>query len=107
MDFATIKTAVAKQFDTMSKGELFRTDVPNDDLWATYLGSFPEGTNPIYRERTEHDCSCCKQFIRAVGNVVAIVDNKLVSIWDCEVGDQNYQVVVDALASLVKSKPIV
>lgn len=106
MDFATIKTAVAKQFDTMSKGELFRTDVPNDDLWATYLGSFPEGTNPIYRERTEHDCSCCKQFIRAVGNVVAIVDNKLVSIWDCEVGDQNYQVVVDALASLVKSKPI-
>ena len=107
MDFATIKTAVAKQFDTMSKGELFRTDVPNDDLWATYLGSFPEGTNPIYRERTEHDCRCCKQFIRAVGNVVAIVDNKLVSIWDCEVGDQNYQVVVDALASLVKSKPIV
>lgn len=107
MDFATIKNAVAKQFDTMSKGELFRTDVPNDDLWATYLGSFPEGTNPIYRERTEHDCSCCKQFIRAVGNVVAIVDNKLVSIWDCEVGDQNYQVVVDALASLVKSKPIV
>lgn len=106
MDFATIKTAVAKQFDTMSKGELFRTAVPNDDLWATYLGSFPEGTNPIYRERTEHDCSCCKQFIRAVGNVVAIVNNKLVSIWDCEVGEPNYQAVVDAMATLAKSKPI-
>lgn len=106
MDFAKIKTAVAKQFDTMSKGELFRTGTSNDDLWATYLDSFPEGTNPIYRERTEHDCSCCKQFIRAVGNVVAIVDSKLVSIWDCEVGDPNYQVVADAMATLVKSKPI-
>lgn len=106
MDFAKIKTAVAKQFDTMSKGELFRTGTSNDDLWATYLDSFPEGTNPIYRERTEHDCSCCKQFIRAVGNVVAIVDNKLMSIWDCEVGDPAYQVVADAMATLVKSKPI-
>jgi hypothetical protein len=106
MDFATIKNAVAKQFDAMSKGDLFRTEVEKDVLWDTYLASFPEGTNPIYRERTEHDCSCCRQYIRAVGNVVAIKDNKLVSIWDCKVDDPNYQIVVDALAALVKSKPI-
>ena len=106
MDFATIKNAVAKQFDAMSKGSLFRTEVEKDALWDTYLASFPEGTNPIYRGRTEHDCSCCRQYIRAVGNVVAIKDNKLVSIWDCKVDDPNYQIVVDALAALVKSKPI-
>lgn len=106
MDFATIKNAVAKQFDAMSKGNLFRTEVEKDALWDTYLASFPEGTNPIYRERTEHDCSCCRQYIRAVGNVVAIKDNKLVSIWDCKVDDPNYQIVVDALSALVKSKPI-
>lgn len=107
MDFATIKTAVAMQFDAMSKGELFRTGVEKDALWEAYLGSFPEGTNPIYRERTEHDCNCCKQFIRAVGNVVAIADGKLVSVWDCKVADPNYQIVVEALSALVKSKPVV
>lgn len=63
MDFKNFKLAIAKQFDEMSKHELFRVDVDKDLLWNTYLSSFPEGTNPIYRERTEHDCSCCKQFI--------------------------------------------
>lgn len=106
MNFKTIKTAVAKQFATMAQGELFRTSVSKDDLWNTYLSSFPEGTNPLYKERTEHDCNCCKQFVRAVGDVVAIVDGKMVSIWDCTVVDPNYQVVVNAMAKLVKSHQI-
>lgn len=62
--------------------------------------------NPIYRKRTEHDCSCCRQFIRAVGNVVAIVDNKLVSIWDIQNLGPVYQPVADALSALVKSQAI-
>ncbi|MBT4207148.1 hypothetical protein HOE22_02260 [Candidatus Woesearchaeota archaeon] len=89
----------------MSKTQLFRTNVDKDLLWDTYLSSFPEGTNPIYKERTEHDCQSCRQFIRASGNVVTIKDNKLVSIWDVEVGG-SYQVVVDALSKLVKSNLI-
>ncbi len=106
MDFKLFKNAVAKQFATMMKHDLFVVEVEGDALWDTYLKSFPEGTNPIYRERTEHDCSCCKNFIRAVGRVVALIDGQLVSIWDGKVGDPNYQVVSDALAALVKSKPI-
>lgn len=31
----------------------------------------PAGTNPIFRERTEHDCSCCRNFVKNLGNVVA------------------------------------
>ena len=106
MDFNKFKTAVAKQFKAMTKHQLFRVDVSGDDLWDRYLAAFPEGTNPIYRERTEHDCNCCKQFIRAVGNVVAIVDGRTVSIWDCEVGEIDYQIVAIGMAELVLSRPI-
>lgn len=106
MDFLKFKGSVSKQFNLMKNHDLFRTAVSKEELLDTYLGSFPEGTNPIFRERTEHDCTCCKQFIRAVGNVVAEIDGKLVSIWDGQVGDPNYQVVSDALATLVKSRPI-
>ena len=59
---------------------LFLTNVSKDEMWETYLKSFPKGANPIFRERTEHDCNCCKNFIRAVGNVVEIVGNKVVTI---------------------------
>lgn len=106
MNFKTIKTAVAKQFATMSNTQLFRVNINKDILWNLYLSSFPEGTNPMYKKRTEHDCNCCKQFIRAVGDVVAIKDGKLISIWDGKTGDENYQVVSDALAQYVKSNPI-
>lgn len=106
MDFTKFKNAVAVQFDKMSKGQLFCTEVAKDDLWGTYLGSFPAGTNPMFRERTEHDCSCCRQFIRAVGNVVSVVDGKVVSIWDGVVGEPAYQAVANAMADMVKAAPI-
>lgn len=106
MQFTKLKDAVARQFKMMGSHDLFRAAVNKDEIWECYLGSFPAGTNPIYRERTEHDCSCCKQFIRAVGSVVAVIDGKLVSVWDVNVGDETYQVVADAMASLVKSRSI-
>lgn len=107
MNFVNFKNAVARQFDVMSKHQLFCTAVDKDSLWSTYLGSFPADTNPMFRERTEHDCSCCRQFIRAVGNVVAIIDGKVVSIWDAVVQDEPaYQTVSDAMSKLVKSNKI-
>lgn len=106
MNFKTIKTAVAKQFAAMSNQPLFRVNIDKDVLWNLYLSAFPEGTNPVYKERTEHDCNCCKQFVRAVGDVVAIKDGKLVSIWDGKTGDVNYQIVSDALANYVKSAAV-
>jgi hypothetical protein len=107
MNFHQFKEAVALQFQWMSLYPLYTTSVEKDELWATYLSSFPEGTNPIFRERTEHDCSCCRQFIRAVGNVVAIIDGELVSIWDFDKHiDSAYQTVANAMSLLVKSAPI-
>jgi len=108
MDFTKFKQAVATQFGKMTKGnpELFRTAISKEDVWNTYLNSFPEGTNNVYRERREYDCNCCKQFIRAVGNVVAINDGKLVSIWDVITGEPAYDIVAAAMSKAVKAHAI-
>ena len=64
-------------------GRILRITYTGDQLWDTYLSSFPEGTNPMFRERTEHDCSCCKSFIRNVGGLVYIDPAGVRhSIWD-------------------------
>lgn len=104
--FIKFREAVNAQLEAMSaSGQLYQTTATKQELWDAYLGSFPEGTNPMYKERTEHDCVCCKQFIRAVGNVVAIYNGVVVSIWDIQV-DNFYQEVAAAMSSLVKSKNI-
>lgn len=105
-DFILFKKAVAKQFASMQDQQLFRTSIEKDAMWNTYIGAFPEGSNPMFRERTEHDCTACKQFIRSIGDVVAIKNGKLVSVWDLEVAHPAYQTVADALAKAVKAKPI-
>lgn len=104
MDFHQIKTAVQRQFKKMSAEHLFDVKVDGMKLWELYLASFPEGTNPMFRKRTEHDCSCCRSFIKNIGGLVAIKDGELVSIWDCAAGD--YQPVVDALSAFVKTHAI-
>jgi hypothetical protein len=104
-NFAVIKTAVAKQFKEMVATGLYYVELDKDALWQTYLASFPAWADPLYRKRTEHDCSCCKSFIRAAGGIVTIRDNQLVTLWDCQTDDA-YQPVVDALAKTVRQHAI-
>lgn len=85
---------------------LYEVEVDKEEMWELYLDSFPAGTNKIFRERREYDCTCCKHFIRAVGNVVAIENGKVTSIWDFDTHSEKYQPVVDALAAYVKSHKI-
>lgn len=103
--FHDFKLAVSAQMLKMEKHTLFFTDVSKDERFQVYLEAFPEGTNPIKRERTENDCNCCNRFIRAAGNMVAMIDGELVSIWDIDVGG-HYQVVADAMSAFVKSAAI-
>jgi len=102
MEFKGFKTAIQRQFNEIKKHDVFRVVVDKDTMWDLYLRSFPEGTNPIFRERTEHDCNCCKNFIRNAGSMVAIIDGKLATIWDVEV-DSFYQKVADSMGDYIRS----
>ncbi len=105
MKFQDFSAAVSAQFDKLSQHQLYVTQCEKDLLWDTYLAAFPVGSNPLFRERTEHDCNCCKGFIRAVGNVVAFVGDELQTIWDIEIGG-HYQMVADAMAEVIKAQTI-
>ena len=103
MSFKNFRDVVEKKFKTMTKNELFITSATRDDVWEQYLDAFPEGTNNLFKEKREYDCSTCRRFLKNIGNVVAINgNNQLVSVWDIEV-DGYYQEVADALSVYVKS----
>src|SRR5581483_2747163 len=93
--------AVAAQFQKMAETGLFRVAVDSEELWKTYLASFPEGTNQIYKKRTEHDCSACRSFVKAVGGVVTIRDGAVGTIWDVGV-EGEYAVVAEAMRRAVR-----
>ena len=109
MDFGQFKILFQENFEKLSKDatHLFEVNLDRDLLWEKYyLESFPPGTNEIYRERREYDCSCCRQFIKNIGNAVIIKDNKIKTIWDFETGSTTFQPVIDALSKYIKSKPV-
>lgn len=106
--FLKFKKALQDHFNEMQKDvtHLFEVDVDKDELWNTYLDSFPAGTNEIFRERREHDCSCCRQFIKNIGAAVIIKDNHVHTIWELELNDSTYQPVCDALDTFVKAHKV-
>jgi hypothetical protein len=109
MNFGEFKKLLQENFKQMSKdsSHLFEVGLDKEELWSKiYLDSFPSGTNEIFRERREMDCSCCRHFIKSIGNVVVIKDNKIKTIWDFETNDTTYQPVINALSNYVKSQVI-
>lgn len=109
-DFKKFRALLQDHFNEMVKVEnpLFITDADEDELYNLYLDSFPAGTNELFRKRREHDCSCCRRFVKNIGKLVAFdANHNLVSIWDFDAKSDKYQPVVDALAAYVKSRTIV
>lgn len=107
--FRDFVKAIQKNLQQMSKdsSRLFTVNVDTEELYNLYLNSFPAGTNEIYRERREYDCSCCRHFIRDVGNVVSIKNGELHTIWGINpVSDDKYNVVAAALDAYVKQKAV-
>lgn len=107
--FKDFVKAIQKNLQQMSKdsSRLFTVNVDTEELYNLYLDSFPAGTNEIYRERREYDCSCCRHFIRDIGNVVSIKNGELHTIWGINpVSDDKYNVVAAALDAYVKQKAV-
>ena len=112
MEFKNAKQLLADNFHAKfpripKDYTLYEVDVDKDYLWNLYLDSFPEGTNPIYRERRWYDCSACRNFIKNIGGTVYIdSDYNVRSIFEFDTHSEVFQPVMDALASYVTSRPI-
>ena len=102
--FVEFSKAVHKQFKAMGTN-LFTVDVSRDEMWGEYLAAFPAGTDPIFRERTEHDCSCCRHFVRDIAHVVSIHDGVVSTVWDVE-APYPYDVVSARMGEYVRSKAV-
>lgn len=106
MEFKQFAKAVNYRFNELvTNHKMLRTNSVLEEIKETYLNAFPAGTNPMYITNTQHDCTCCKNFIRNVGGLVAIKDGAVLTVWDVNVGGA-YQVVADKMAEYIKSKSI-
>jgi len=110
-NFPSFARLVAGAFQRIVKSgdPVFVSSVAGDDLYDTYIKSFPEGTNPIFVKETEHSCSTCKGFIRRAGGTVAVNEAGHVStVWDdaAAKAPHPYNVVAGALRDMVQANPI-
>lgn len=108
MNFSKFKKIFQKNFAEMTKDadHLYEIEIDKDEFWNLYLDSYPAGTNEIYRQRREFDCSCCRHFIKSIGNAVVIKDNKIRTMWDFRTGDTTFQPVIDALNAYLMTKSV-
>jgi len=105
MKFNKFTEQVNTKLIELATGQLYVTDVSKEEMWAVYINSFPKGTNNVYKERSEHECNVCRQFISRAGNIVAEIDGKLQSVWQVA-AEEPYATVAKAMSDLVLSKPI-
>lgn len=102
--FAKFSQAVHAASAKMASFELYQSGVDKDAFYAAYLAAFPAGTNEIFRARTEHDCSCCRNFIKNLGTAVAISKGELVTVWDdYQSFEYPYNEVAQELAMLLRT----
>lgn len=107
MSFETYKKEMQDHFAKMTETtlRLFIVDTDPEEMWETYINGFPEKYNPIFRKRREHDCSCCRHFIKRFGNVVMIDEHfEMVSIWDFIPSDEKFEQVTGIMADLIHSR---
>lgn len=104
--FSQFSKLVAASFhDIVKDGNVFVADIDGDELYAIYLAAFPEGTNPIFKKNTEHDCSCCRHFIRRAGSVITVENGEVRTVWDkaASKAPEFYKEVAEKLRDAVKA----
>lgn len=100
--FKDLQAKVKKQFDVLTAtGALYYVDVDKETIWQKYLDAFSEA------DRASNVCNCCRQFIRMYAGVVALNKNQeVMTLWDFEAKDDEYDASIKVLREYVKSLPI-
>lgn len=107
--FSTMAELITNKINELASDQNnipLRVDIDGDELWDIYLETIPEEHNPIFRERREYDGNYDKNFIRRLGNLVFLNNNKLISIFDIEPMDTFFDDVVKKLSKSVKKAGI-
>ena len=107
-NFSAFAKVVATSFQDLVKSPSVFV-VAADTLVEEYLAAFPAGSDPVYKTTTEHDCRCCKRFIRRAGSVVTIADGgELRTIWDraAEEAGGPYRAVAARLRDVVRAASV-
>ena len=110
MEFTKFNQKVKEQFALMCQQPLlFKSKVSEHQVWDTYISSFTKESDPVFRDpaSTEHTCNHDKNFIHRYGNVITIIDGKIVTMFDT-VGSDNTVYYTPALNvhKLLVSNPI-
>lgn len=109
MYFQQFNTKIQRQFERMCQtGKLFKSSVTGQQVWDTYLSSFKPEDNGIFRDSnsSEHNCNCCKNFIKRYGNILAIIDGKFESIFTTLIDVEQYSNSSIACNTLLTSSSI-
>lgn len=103
--FQQLKKAIQKRYDALSENEnyIFYKDVDRDKIWEIYLNGFSdEGI------RQEHNCNCCKSFLRQFSGIVFIKNNVAESLWNIDLNsiDRLYRESIMDVGDYIESLPI-
>jgi hypothetical protein len=102
MSFLEFRTALQQQAAVVLKNNtgIFKLDTNKNELWEAYLSGF---ATPELRQ--EHNCSCCRHFLRDYAGIVVInPDYTLTNLWDFDCAPEFQQSVVNIKAYLANKK---
>jgi len=97
--FTDIQYEVEKRLQELAEYTLFEVDLEKNKLFDTYLNALPED------RRQEHNCSCCKHFLRDFGGIIAVVDSRMLTLWDFEMTGTFHKVPVE-LGKIIRAAKI-
>jgi len=98
--FNELNKSLIKNFNKLQNGNLYQVEVDRDKIFQIYLDGFDD------EYRQEHNCNCCKSFLRQYGGIVSIVNNQVVSIWDNLDVPEVYSKSIENLKNYIHSLPI-
>lgn len=107
MEFINFNKSIKQQFARMCEQPvLFRSRVPGSKIWDTYLSSLTPDVNPVFRDpnSSEHNCNHDKNFMNRYGNIIAIIDGEIITLFDnVETTSPYFQAAQNCKTRLVES----